>query len=168
MESSSNLISTRDDVILGLHEPNTADFIGGRTGGNPFNDCSSWKGRDITAVRLGCSTVFLFYIQLKYGDTWAPQHGLQDGCDPESLYGVRSIQNVTYDLDPSEYVTSISGTSHPTRTYVQSITFRTNKRTLPRCGPEDGVKKTVNGSHLLYISGRKGCVIDGIELHWLQ
>ena len=63
------------DSCLGIHQSKEYG-----QGGPKFDDKSSWKYDDITAVRLECSNNYMHSIQMKYGDTWAKKHGADAPC----------------------------------------------------------------------------------------
>ena len=135
----------------------TSDYIG-KDGGSAFDDESVWLNRNITALRLRCGQ-FFYSIQVRYGDEWGPIHGEDFGstCDG----GGRSVR---YDLNATEYIHTIEGRFGA---FMDSITFTTNERTLPRCGGSGGSdEKVVSGTRLMYISGRSGCFMDGLQPYW--
>ena len=135
----------------------TSQILGG-DGGTPFDDISSSQNRNITAIRLTCGDTVVT-IQVRYGDEW----GLEHGVGFASKYCHWEGQLVEHTLAPTEYVHTIKATYGR---FLNSITLETNVRTLPSCGNAAGSVKTASGTRLMYISGRKGCIIDAIQPHW--
>ena len=99
-------------------------------------------------------------MQVRYGEEWGLEHGSYHAysgrCRDDG-------QLVEHTLAPTEYVHSIQATYGY---YLNSITLETNTRTLPRCGNAGSRVKTASGTRLMYISGRKGCIIDALQPHW--
>ena len=140
----------------------TAQRYGGN-GGLNFDDASSWENRNITAIRLTCGQ-YVVSIQVRYGDEWGIEHGR--GIDVNgTVYGTcpNTGQSILYTLSATEYIHTIVARHDRV---LDSITFITNDRTLPSCGSNGGSEKTVTGTRLMYIFGRKGCVVDALQPHW--
>ena len=103
---------------------------------------------------------------MKYGDDWAPMRGI----DENKVCGkFGKLLNYTFESD--ERITSINITYGKSYlTYVHMLAITTNKRVLDTCGNEepgkDGKSVVLEGNRLEYISGRIGCVIDGLRFHW--
>ena len=122
-------------------------------------------------MRMECNTNSNFGhtihgIQMRYGQDWAPMRGI----DPNEICGkFGKLLNYTFESD--ERIISINITYGITHLkYIHSITFTTNKRVLDTCGndaPDTSGKSVVTeGNGLQYISGRAGCVVDGLRFHW--
>ena len=139
---------------------NINDYIGS-SGGSYFNDNHFWENRKITALKLNCGE-FVNSIQVRYGNEWGPVHG---GSSSKSC-GDENIGNTyTYILRDTEYIHTIKGRYGA---YIDHIVFVTNIRMLPKCGRDGGgTTKTTSGRRLMYISGRAGCHVDGIQPHWV-
>ena len=111
------------------------------------------------AIRYTCGEKVVT-IQVRYGDEWGMEHGVGFGGQFKCPWDGQLYE---YTLAPTEYIHTINATyGH----FLNSITLETNKRTLPRCGGADGSVKTASGTRLMYISGRRGCIIDAIQPHW--
>ena len=157
------------------------EYYGDDTGGKPFNDEASWQRRQITGIATECTDKFIIGIQIKYGDNWAPKHGgithckcetRSFWCKPEDNHHVMNIA-----LDSDERVTGFNmtmGTAGHTMPHIYYVvhfaTISTNKRVLSTCGEQSTVGNETSvflkGNRLEYISGRAGCAIDGLRLHW--
>nr|BAG80530.2 PPL3-a [Pteria penguin] len=136
-----------------------SEYLGG-PGGDAFDDKAVAQNGDITRIEMQCTDVAT-YIKLRYGKVDSRQWGwANENCIQWSKKG----EKVVHELSSGEYITSAIVTYGK---YVQSITFKTNKRTLPRCGTsatEKSVTVLIPGG-LKYISGRWGCRIDGLRFH---
>ena len=152
------------DSCLGIN----ASKLYWHPGGGPFDDRSSWKYDDITAVRLECSVYYLHSIQVKYGDTWAKKHG-------SGLHGCgHNCKNYTKTLATDERITNVKmviANSYSLE-FIHKATFHTNKRELLACGgdgPAAGRRhEESKGYRLQYISGRAGDFVDGLRYHWSE
>ena len=153
----------------------------GGPGGFPFNDIAWWRYRQITGIALECTDKIMLGIQIKYGDIWAPKRGgVQEEpcqcdypsawCRPEHNH---HVMNVT--LDSDERVTSVNMTmgrsSNLHNFYILHFaTISTNKRVFNTCGNDTPTSNAttvhLEGHRLEFISGKRGCVIDGLQLHW--
>ena len=138
-------------------------------GGGPlFDDKSSWKYRDITAIRLECSSNWMHSIQMKYGDTWAKKHGTDRTC---SQHGCKTY---TKTLENDERITNVTMIIGKTFHFVMihRATFHTNKGALISCGgdnPKSGkTSEESSGYRLQYINGGAGDFVDSLQFHWSE
>ncbi|KAK3085325.1 hypothetical protein FSP39_001474 [Pinctada imbricata] len=152
MTQNYNSLKLRVENLEDQAVIDTSKYIGG-SGGSTFDDRSVKNGKPITAIRLRCGT-FFDSIQARYGSSWGPVHGanyipnicINNGVDFE------------YQFNSTEYITQIHGSYGA---HVDSITISTNIRVLPRCGGSGGTsQKTVSGTRLMYLKGRRGCYVD--------
>ena len=152
----------------------SSKYFGGNGGSSAFDDKRWWQKTQIKGMRIACSNSkgpnTINGIQMKYGNIWAPGRGIVEEC-PKYDYATWT----EYTFDSDERITSVNVTygvsfSSPPVNFVHSLTMTTNKRMLKKCGTKQPTRnaKTIAlcGNRLEYISGRQGCLIDGLQFHW--
>ena len=144
----------------------SSKYIGG-DGGTEFDDKLWWRYKKLTGVKLCCLGLF-DAIQMKYGNDWAPIHGVHDVC---SNHGNCKWKEFSLDSDERIINVTITYGIHPqVNTIIHTIAMSTNKRSLDSCGTDqpdsNGKTVTLTGHSLEYISGKTGCLMDGLTFHW--
>ena len=137
-------------------------------GGGPlFDDRSAWKYENVTAIRLVCSIHHVHSIQMKYGDTWAKNHG-NLGCPN---YNCKTHTKTLADDERITDVEMIVGKTWGIVS-IHKATFHTNTGELISCGgdtPQSGkAAEESSGYRLQYINGGAGDIVDSLQFHWSE
>ena len=133
--------------------------IVGAGGGTAFSDREIPEGARISAVRVHSGS-FIDSVQLIYT--------LSDGSTLEGqVHGGRGGRASVFRIDSDEYITGISGRSG---SYIDSLTFHTNKRTSPAFGGGGGSKdfriSVPSGNQATGFVGRSAEYLDALGLQY--
>ena len=139
----------------------TATQVVGGSGGAAFSDTEPAAGARVLEVRVR-SGGYVDSVQMVYA--------LRDGRTVEGPRrgGTGGSLNV-FQLNADEYIVGISGR---TGKYIDSISFRTNKRTSPIFGGKGGDREyhidIPAGNQAVGLTGRAGQYLDAIGLNYVS